>query len=156
MRDGSSDASVRRIRKFSEGQFPCRTGSSLYRRASGRSFEPLEEAPRSAPCARPGWRNPRPSVEAGPDPVRNGMMRWRRNDPARGVAAGLAWRSRPHHSGQPLAADPATLWPGPEPGRERLTLPAGKLSDFDTGEAIVEPCCANGTASQTNRPSSPH
>ena len=33
------------------------------------------------------WRNSRPSVEAGPDPERDGVVRWRRSDLARRIAS---------------------------------------------------------------------
>ena len=33
------------------------------------------------------WRNSQPSVEAGPDPERDGVVRWRRSDLARRIAS---------------------------------------------------------------------
>ena len=80
----------------------------------------------------------------------------------------MAWRSRPRHSGQPLAADPAApglrrgrLYspdPGSSPGQAPGSSPGQALnpvenvwqylranwlaiSVFDTYEAIVEACC---------------
>ena len=55
----------------------------------------------------PGWRTSGPSVEAGPDPARDGVVRWRRQDLQRRIAEAFGVEVHERPVGQPLVA---SLW----------------------------------------------
>ena len=50
------------------------------------------------------WRNLQPSVEAGPDPGRDGVVRWRRSDLARRIASAFGVEVHERTVGTYLAA----------------------------------------------------
>ena len=50
------------------------------------------------------WRNSRPSVEAGPDPDRDGVVRWRRQDLARRIVSAFGVAVHERTLGKYLAA----------------------------------------------------
>ena len=52
----------------------------------------------------PGWRTSGPSVEAGPDPARDGVVRWRRQDLQRRIAEAFGVEVHERTVGKYLAA----------------------------------------------------
>ena len=97
-----------------------------------------------------------PSVEAGPDPVRDGVVRWRRQDLQRRIAEAFGVEMHERRVGKYLAAlglrrlQVAPAAPGSPPGQalnpvenvwQYLRANWLAISVFDSTDAIVEARC---------------
>ena len=91
------------------------------------------------------WRNSRPSVEAGPDPERDGVVRWRRSDLARRIALTFGVEVHERTVGTYLATlGYRRLQVAPAAPENRSTRPRGFQKNFGAAVAAAIPQAAQG------------
>ena len=91
------------------------------------------------------WRNLRPVVEAGPDPERDGVVRWRRSDLARRIASAFGVDLHERTVGTYLATlGYCRLQVAPAAPQDRSAGTRGIQKNFGAAVAAAIPQAAQG------------